>query len=199
MDYSPPGCFVHGIFQARILECVAISPPRELPCPEIEPTSPAYLLICRQILYNWATWKAQVILIHTQVKTTGLGIVPSIFQHCFIYYTVIIPTWPMKKTKAQRGKLLSLNSQGVQAPSSLTVCLSWDWPGAWAGVPCLASRRRPLPRTQSLGMEGVGRAEPLQAGQGAPGSPLPASVLTTYPTLISPTWTLSLWLQRMLG
>ena len=25
MDYSPPGCSVYGIFQARILECVAIS------------------------------------------------------------------------------------------------------------------------------------------------------------------------------
>ena len=25
MDYSPPGSFVHEIFQARILECVAIS------------------------------------------------------------------------------------------------------------------------------------------------------------------------------
>ena len=25
MDCSPPGFFVHGIFQARILECVAIS------------------------------------------------------------------------------------------------------------------------------------------------------------------------------
>ena len=25
MDYSPPGCSVHGIFQARILEWVAIS------------------------------------------------------------------------------------------------------------------------------------------------------------------------------
>ena len=35
MDYSPPGSFVHGISQARILECVAISfsrissPPRD--------------------------------------------------------------------------------------------------------------------------------------------------------------------------
>ena len=25
MDYSPPGSFVHGIFQARILECVSMS------------------------------------------------------------------------------------------------------------------------------------------------------------------------------
>ena len=29
MDCSPPGCSVHGIFLARILECVAISFSRE--------------------------------------------------------------------------------------------------------------------------------------------------------------------------
>ena len=28
MDYNPPGSSVHGIFQARILECVAVSFPR---------------------------------------------------------------------------------------------------------------------------------------------------------------------------
>ena len=29
MDYSPPGSSVHGIFQARIWECIAISPSKE--------------------------------------------------------------------------------------------------------------------------------------------------------------------------
>ena len=36
-----PGSSVHGIFQARILECVAISPSRDLPNPGIKPMSPA--------------------------------------------------------------------------------------------------------------------------------------------------------------
>ena len=40
MDYSPPGFSVHGIFQARILEWVAISSSRDLPDPGIESTSP---------------------------------------------------------------------------------------------------------------------------------------------------------------
>ena len=39
MDCSPLGSSVHGIFQARILEWVQISPPRDLPDPGIEPTS----------------------------------------------------------------------------------------------------------------------------------------------------------------
>ena len=41
MDCSPPGSSVHGILQARILECVAISFSRHLPDPGIRPGSPA--------------------------------------------------------------------------------------------------------------------------------------------------------------
>ena len=42
MDYSPPGCSVCGIVQARILEWVAIFPsPGDLPDPGIELQSPA--------------------------------------------------------------------------------------------------------------------------------------------------------------
>ena len=36
VDCSPPGSSVHGISPARILEWVAISPPRDLPNPGIE-------------------------------------------------------------------------------------------------------------------------------------------------------------------
>ena len=39
MDCSPPGFFIQGNFQARILEWVAISYSRGLPNPGIEPTS----------------------------------------------------------------------------------------------------------------------------------------------------------------
>ena len=40
MDYSLPGSTVHGIFQARVLEWVAISFSRDLPDPGMEPWSP---------------------------------------------------------------------------------------------------------------------------------------------------------------
>ena len=40
MDYSPPGSSVLGIFQARILEWIAISFFGDLPNPGIKPTSP---------------------------------------------------------------------------------------------------------------------------------------------------------------
>ena len=41
MDCGPPGSFVHGILQARILEWVAIPSAGDLPDPGIKPTSPA--------------------------------------------------------------------------------------------------------------------------------------------------------------
>ena len=41
MDCNPPGSSVHRISQARILECVAIPSPGDLPDPGIEPWSPA--------------------------------------------------------------------------------------------------------------------------------------------------------------
>ena len=42
MDSNLPGYSVHGIFQARILEWVAIFPsPEDLPDPGIKPVSPA--------------------------------------------------------------------------------------------------------------------------------------------------------------
>ena len=36
MDFNPLGSSVHGIFQARVLEWVAISTPGDLPDPEIQ-------------------------------------------------------------------------------------------------------------------------------------------------------------------
>ena len=39
MDFSPPGCSVHGILQARMLEWVAISFSGDLPNPGIQSTS----------------------------------------------------------------------------------------------------------------------------------------------------------------
>ena len=40
MDYSPPGSSVHGIFQAKLLEQVAIPVSQDLPNPGFEPMSP---------------------------------------------------------------------------------------------------------------------------------------------------------------
>ena len=57
MNCSSPGSFVHGIFQVRMLEWVAISWsswPRDQTCVSC---------IGRQILYHWTTWEAPVSLL----------------------------------------------------------------------------------------------------------------------------------------
>ena len=64
VDCSLPGSSVHGIFQARVLERVAMpssrgsSPPRGL--------TPISFLSCigRQILYHWTTWEARGLCFH---------------------------------------------------------------------------------------------------------------------------------------
>ena len=59
MIYSPPDSFVHELFQARVLQWVAISyskgssQPRDWTCVSCVPC------IGRQILYHCATWKSQ--------------------------------------------------------------------------------------------------------------------------------------------
>ena len=45
MGYSPPGSSAHRIFQAKILEWVAISTPGDLPDPQIKQAPPASLAL----------------------------------------------------------------------------------------------------------------------------------------------------------
>jgi len=59
MDSSPSDSSVHGIFQARILERVAVPFSRDLPDPGIKPESlapPAFL--AGGFIYHCPTWKA---------------------------------------------------------------------------------------------------------------------------------------------
>jgi len=47
MDMNLPGSTVHGIFQARVLEWVAFTPPGDLPGLGIEPSSPTSSALAR--------------------------------------------------------------------------------------------------------------------------------------------------------
>ena len=58
MDCSPPDFSVYRIFQARILEWVAISFSRGSPDPSIEPTSLMSLALAVRFFTTSATWKA---------------------------------------------------------------------------------------------------------------------------------------------
>ena len=57
VDYIPPGSFLHGIFQARILEWVAISSSRGSSLPKDQTQVSWVSCSFRWILYHWATGK----------------------------------------------------------------------------------------------------------------------------------------------
>ena len=60
MDCSPPGSSIRGIFQARVLEWVAISFSRDLPLPGIKAGSPTLLANTFTIWATRETWQAIV-------------------------------------------------------------------------------------------------------------------------------------------
>ena len=69
MDHSPPGSSVHGILQARILECIAM----HLPNPGIKPATLMSPALAGQFFTTSATWEAQgslcyVTIIQVDVK-----------------------------------------------------------------------------------------------------------------------------------
>ena len=87
---SPPGSSVHGIFQARILEWVAISSSRRSSWPRIEPISPVspalqadslpaeplgepiYIYIWVYILCSFSRWKLRLLIWHIDFSTISI-------------------------------------------------------------------------------------------------------------------------------
>ena len=59
VNYNPSGSSIHGIFQAHILECIAISYSRGSSQLRDKTLVSWDSCIGRQILHHWATWKAQ--------------------------------------------------------------------------------------------------------------------------------------------
>ena len=59
IDYSLPGSSVHGIFQARILEWVAISFSRGSSSPKDWTLVSCVSFFCRKLLYHWAPWEGR--------------------------------------------------------------------------------------------------------------------------------------------
>ena len=68
-DWSPPSSSVHGIFQARIMECVAISFSRGPSWPR---NQTHVSCIGRQILYHWASREALLCAVWKKVKSEML-------------------------------------------------------------------------------------------------------------------------------
>ena len=78
MECSSPGSSVHGIFQSRILEWVAISYSRGSSQPRDQTHISRVSCIVRWVLYHWATWEA-LLSSHVVGSIARLG-PPSVSQ-----------------------------------------------------------------------------------------------------------------------
>ena len=77
VDCSPPGSSVRGIFQAKILEWVAISSSRGSSQPRTKPTPHVIFCIGKQILYHCTTWEAQ-----NQAYSYLMYLAPNLVLYC---------------------------------------------------------------------------------------------------------------------
>ena len=69
MDYSSPGCSVHGIFLARILEWIAISYSRGFSRPRDQTVSLAYSALAGRLFTTRTTWEAPHNQLHHHRQT----------------------------------------------------------------------------------------------------------------------------------
>ena len=85
MDYGPSGSSVRGIFQARILEWVAISSSRRSSWLR-DQTCISYFCI-GWFLYPWATWEVLGLSLLVQWYNCGHG---SLFQDAFLLLRLLV-------------------------------------------------------------------------------------------------------------
>ena len=71
MDYSPPGSFVHGILQARMLDWVAMPSSRGSPQPRDQICFSCVSCIGRQVLYQCAIWEVCSLLYYLVNRKLG--------------------------------------------------------------------------------------------------------------------------------
>ena len=123
MGYSLTGCSIHGIFQARILDWVAISFSRGLPDPGIKPESLSSP-VGRQILYHWATRylisraKFCLLRFYTRKKHPNWILLPTIW----------IPHTPEE---------VGLETWSMQVPPSSKSFQSFSWLTAERQLACV--------------------------------------------------------------
>ena len=94
MDCSPPGASVHGIFQARILEWVAISSSRGSSRPRDQTWVSCDSRNSRRILYHWATWEALWIT-RRRLKQCFRHITWHLMPFCVCWLLILATPWSM--------------------------------------------------------------------------------------------------------
>ena len=118
IDCSPPGSSVHGVFQARILEWVAISFARRFSRPR-DGTSVSCL--GRWILHCWATREAHSMACKHTKKS-------KMYMCMYIYISLKFPKWCTKLLKVAISRILELGGGfcwSLYIPSYCFNFLTW--------------------------------------------------------------------------
>ena len=96
MDCSLPGSSIHGIFQARVLEWVAISSSKGSSWPR-HWTHISVSCIGRWILYHWATWEGLFYLLLFLSINSSAFYLQTHFMLILTYFSILFPLQEMQK------------------------------------------------------------------------------------------------------
>ena len=132
MDYSLSGSSVHGIFQARKLEWVAISSSRGSSWPRDWTNDSCVSDFGRWTFYHWATWEALYIqtniwsaTVTSECGISGFGVEVSDQGGTFTFYFILVfifrivflavacPVFLIKKNKDQLKESLTRPDSGL--------------------------------------------------------------------------------------
>ena len=143
VDCSPPGSPVHGNFQARILEWVAISSSRGSSQPRDWTWVSCLSCIGRQICHHWAAWESLSMLL-SHFSRVWLWVTPQTAAHQAPpslgfsrqeHWSGLPFPSPMHESEKWKGSRLvvsdSLRPHGLQPTRLLH---PWDFPGKSTGV-----------------------------------------------------------------
>ena len=125
MDSSPPGSPVHRIFQARILEWVAISSSRGTSRPRDQTWVSCVSCIVKWILYHWAIWEAP------QKKWISPQNSSHFSFHGWVQQSVFLLAWLQLLGCIVKADIFepdySDNSKKAMAPHSSTLAWKIPW------------------------------------------------------------------------
>ena len=122
MDCSPPGSSLHGIFQTRILQWVAISFSRGPSWPSNQTYIPCASCIGRWILYHCATWEApEWMLLRSKKGINYLHMVHNRWtsiMSCSVRHKRPHIIWFRLQEMSRKGKLIE---------TDIKLTIAWVW------------------------------------------------------------------------
>ena len=128
MDWSPPGSSVHGIFQVRILEWVAMPSSRGFSWPRDQTSISCVSCIGRQILYCWTTWEAWEDVIFLCKINKNLWKSKVVLSGIYQVFVSLILFWNTSvSVNCGLIELVGLGGEKLTEEKGLSGNLLWGW------------------------------------------------------------------------